>query len=318
MLRQLLTHWLLGTFWVVIGVAAGDTFGLYRSTDDGHSWSPVGRGIPADLRTDALGEIAGNRLAGTERGLFVSADDGKTWTRPLRGVPETSKGFDFAVNGGRVYCATTQGVWASVDHGHSWSLVGSELAKTKILSLAVVNGRLVAGTDQHGVWILHEPSLRWEDLSQGLPAQAQVFQMAVQGDTVFAALYAQGVYRLEPAVKTWRATAEEHPLRLVSAAGVLFAGRNPGGVFTSRDGGETWLNSSAGLPEQAPTWCLGSRGPTVLIGTRGPASLMRYDDLGQTWKPSDRGLPAGWSAIAFDLGDHSVLVSIIADRPGPR
>jgi len=306
---------------VASGSSRAATFALYRSTDDGHSWTKAGRGIPPDLRTDALGEIGAMRLAGTERGLFVSGDDGQTWTRPLRSIPEDVKVTDFAVSGGRVYGATTRGVWISADDGGSWASVGGELVKTKILSLTVAGGRIYAGTDGQGAWALREPAIGWEKLGAGLPERAQLFQFAVRDGSVFAALYVQGVYRFDSTARRWLPTAAERPLRLVSAEGILFAGRNPGGVFTSHDGGNSWENASAGLPDNAPTWCLASLGSTVLIGTRGESCLLRYEPLFQSWRPSDKGLPAGGSPIAFHLQARSFLVSILTagtEAPIPR
>lgn len=292
-------------------------FAIYRSTDGGYSWSKAGQGVPAGLRTDAFGESGPMRLAGTERGIFLSDDDGNSWVRPDGGVPEAIKVFDFAVAGGRTYAATTQGVWSSSDHGRTWVLADAGLAEVRVLSLAVVGQTIVAGTDRQGARIGAGPGQRWENVSDGLPASAQLFQLAVSGDTVFAALYAKGVYRLDRSNRKWVPTAEERPLRLVSAQGILFAGRNPGGVSVSKDGGGTWQNASLGLLDQAPTWCLASRGDTVLIGTRGDSRLLRYEHALQLWKPSDEGLPAGTSPIALGMGDKSALVSVIADDTPP-
>lgn len=297
-------------------LAASPTFALHRSSDAGQSWSQVGRGLPPDLRIDALGHNGGMWLAGTERGLYVSSDDGGTWTRPERGVPEDFKVFDFAVNGGRVFCATARGVWTSADHGRTWSAAGTGLAPIRVLSLGVRDGRLFAGTDQSGVRVLREDTGNWEDISAGLPEGAQVFQFAVNGGQLFAALYARGVFRFDAAGKKWVSAGEEWPLRLVSAGGVLFSGRNPGGVFASRDGGAAWSNASDGLPDNAPTWCLASHGNTAFIGTAGPAGLLRYDPAAQAWQPSDQGLPPGDSAITLGVGENSLLVVTIS-TPSP-
>lgn len=289
-------------------------FAIYRSTDDGHTWAKTGQGIPADLRTDALGESGSIRLAGTEHGVFISADDGRVWKRPARGLPESTKVSDFAVTGERTYAATMQGVWVSSDRGDTWALADESLAKLRVMSLAVVGETLVAGTDLQGARVLAAAGGRWENVSAGLPEGAQVFQLAVRNDAVYAALYAKGVYRLDLANRKWVAMAEEHPLRIAVSDGVIFAGRNPGGVFTSADGGQSWQNASAGLSDDAPTWCLASRDGTVLIGTRGDSRLLRYAPTFRVWKQSDEGIPPKTSPIAFGLGAQSVLVSLISDE----
>lgn len=208
---------------VAVGLAAdapaapAATFGVFRSVDGGRTWTAAGAGLPADLRTDALGRSGPRRLAGTERGVYVSDDDGLTWSRPARGVPETLKVFDFVVTAGQVHAATA----------------------------------------------------RW----------------------------------IEPGA--------EQPLRLVALDGTLFAGRNPGGVFTSADGGRTWSETSAGLAPHAPTWALAATDRAVLLATTGTATVMRFERGAKSWQASDAGLPPAATAIAFGTGAPALLVAVI-------
>ncbi len=310
--QQILFGWgLLLALAVSVSGAFAGTFGLYRSTDEGRTWTTVGNGLPRGLRVDALGKAGLHRLAGTERGLYLSADDGASWLRPRLGVPEDLKVWDFASLGARVYCATTRGVWSSGDHGQTWAAVGIRLAGTNVLSLAVSGGRLYAGTDLRGVHVLDLAGGEWEAVSRGLPPEAQVFQFAESGGSLYAALYSRGVYRLDPASRTWGPAGEEHPLRMVAVGDVLLSGRNPGGVYSSRNGGQSWNWAGLGLTEFAPTWAMGRVGGSVLLGTSGGAGLFRSDDAGIHWTPSDWGLPAGGEAIAFGTSDTSVLTVLI-------
>lgn len=294
--------------------ALAATFGLYRSTDDGRSWTKVGRGLPLDLRIDALGHSGPRHFAGTERGLYVSTDSGDTWTRPTRGVPETVKVFEFARHHGRVYAATTRGLWQSTDHGDTWTSPASAVATPKILSLAATPDGLVAGTDGEGVFVQPTPDAPWEAIGAGLPPRAQIFQFAVHRGAVYAALYARGIYRYDSGARRWRSAGDEQPLRLVAFSGRLFSGRNPGGVFTSTGDALAWTDTSLGLPPHAPTWTLTTTPTTVLIGTAGHSGLMRWEPDAKPahWSPSDRGLPRNGAAIAFGVGEKLLLAAILA------
>ena len=293
------------------GAASAGTFGLFRSTDEGRTWLPVGSGLPRELRVDALGHSSRNRLAGTERGLYVSRDDGGSWSRPARGVSGDLKVWEFANLGPRVYCATANGVWSSMDHGQSWTPVGRRLDGTNVLSLVVVGELMFAGTDRRGVHVLRSPTGDWEEISAGLPGEAQVFQFAVRRGVLFAALYSKGIFRFDPESRIWTSRGPEWPLRLVATDDVLLSGRNPGGVFALRDEGISWNWASLGLPEFAPTWAMARVGNSVLLGTSGDSGLMRSDDSGASWMGSDQGLPAGSSAIAFGPAESSVLAVMI-------
>lgn len=310
------------SFWLVIGflglawatpghAATAQAFGVYRSANDGRSWVKVGQGLPSGLRIDALGGRNNVRFAGTERGVFISADDGDTWTRPTRGVPETLKIFAFAEFAGHIYAASSQGLWASADRGDSWSNAAAPLAGTRILSVVANGDTLFAGTDGQGVLVTRDHGRTWESIGAGLPPRAQIFQFAVQNGAVFAALYARGVYRYDSAAAKWISAGDEQPLCLVAFDSRLFSGRNPGGVFTLAAGATTWVETSRGLPPDAPTWSLASTPNTVLIGTNGLAGVMRWDRATSSWLPATAGLPRDGQAIAFGVGEKTILATII-------
>lgn len=291
-------------------VGAAPSFALFRSTDDGRSWNKVGRGLPSELRIDALGQSGATRVAGTERGLYLSTDDGATWSRPARGLPENLKVFDFAVYRQSLYAATAQGLWSSGDHGSTWTPVPAPFATARLLSLAATSDTLFVGTDAQGVFMASEEGAPWRAASDGLPPRAQIFQFAAVDGTVYAALYSRGLYRYDPAQSRWLSAGDERPLRLVAFRARLFAGRNPGGVFTAPHLSTTWSETSRGLPAHAPTWALAATPHTVLLGTVSPAGLMRWDAASGGWQPSDAGLPPKANAITFGVAASSLLVAV--------
>jgi photosystem II stability/assembly factor-like uncharacterized protein len=289
---------------------AAQSFALFRSTDDGRSWLKVGGGLPPDLRIDALGQSGATRVAGTERGLYLSTDDGATWSRPVRGLPENLKVFDFAVYRQSLYAATAQGLWSSADHGSTWARVPAPFATTRLLSLTATSDTLFVGTDAQGVFTTNDAGGSWHSTSDGLPPLAQIFQFAAVDDTVYAALYSRGLYRYDRAQSRWLSAGDERPLRLAAFRARLFAGRNPGGVFTAPHLSTTWSETSRGLPAHAPTWALAATPHTVLLGTVSPAGLMRWDAASGGWQPSDAGLPRQANAIAFGVAASSLLVAV--------
>src|SRR5207245_9005632 len=80
--------------WTRIGWTAGL---LFKTTDGGKSWSPIGSGLPntypSRLVSDPLSPTT--LYAGTKRnGLFKSTNGGKSWSSINAGLPRT-KGDDF-------------------------------------------------------------------------------------------------------------------------------------------------------------------------------------------------------------------------------
>ncbi len=311
MSRTQLGLFLLGTWLTLAASATADTtrFTLYRSTDQGRSWTQAGKGLPTDLRIEALAGRGKLRFAGTERGIFRSENDGLTWARPSNTTTEHLHVFDFAETDDRIHAATSRGVWTTTDGGETWTRLGRGLEQTRVLSLITLQGTVIVGTSLQGVF-MRRGNRPWERVDAGLPAGAQVFALAIEQGEVFAALYARGIFRLDLETRRWTAAGEEFPLRLATLGGVLYSGRNPCGVYSSADRGETWVATSQGLAHRAPTWALASSRDTLLMGTRGPSGLMRFDPRARTWHPSDRGLPRGAEAVAFGVAEQSMLAAV--------
>lgn len=66
---------------------------IYRTRDDGKTWTAIVQGIPADENVNVVREdpkTQGLLFAGTERGTYVSFDDGDHWQSLRRNMPATS------------------------------------------------------------------------------------------------------------------------------------------------------------------------------------------------------------------------------------
>lgn len=290
--------------------ATAASFPLFRSRDGGRAWERAGTGLPEALRIDALAEVDNVWIAGTERGVFVSRDDGASFARPERGVPEDTKVFALFDHRGEAFAATKRGLYRADRTGRTWTAV-DELQKLSTWSIASMGERLAVGTDGEGVWLRDESAHRFRRVDDGLPPRAQIFALAVRDGVLHAGLYARGVYRLELAANRWLPAGDETPMCLVERGGVLFSGRNPGGVFTSASDGAPWVDQSVGLPPNAPIWMLAATPRAVFAGTRGTVGLFRLEDEPNAFVPSDGGLPPGADAIALGAGKRSLLTVVI-------
>jgi photosystem II stability/assembly factor-like uncharacterized protein len=66
---------------------------IYRTRDDGRTWTSIVQGIPADENVNVVREdpkVKGLLFAGTERGTYVSFDDGDHWQSLRQNMPATS------------------------------------------------------------------------------------------------------------------------------------------------------------------------------------------------------------------------------------
>jgi photosystem II stability/assembly factor-like uncharacterized protein len=118
---------------------------------------------------------------------------------------------------------------------------------------------------------------------------------------------AQRVFRSPDRGDTWEAISGDlvrgSILSLHESAlkpGLLYAGSNGGQVHVTRDGGESWVDISAGLPEWTVTEVLASQHDEgvayVSLSAAGrdhfDAALYRTTDFGASWQSIATGLPA--------------------------
>lgn len=289
------------------------SYALYRSVDNGASWSVVGAGLTGTVRINALavaGEVA---FAGTDEGLFTSNDGGRSWS--ARVVTPSPRVRCLVVEGQSVYAAaSSMGVLVTKDGGRFWKRAGQGLDGMDVRSLATRGGTDYAGTDSKGVFVLPEGGRAWIPFGRGLPVGSQVFDLAVKRRHLYAALYSKGLYRIDAEGRRWEKVGDVRPLEFLVRGEALVAGHNPGGIYQSSDDGATWTHAE-GLPGDPPIWVLGEAGPHIIAGTT-PGAVVRSIDFGVSWTQSAAGLPPGSAVVAVGNGDDYALVAIVMTTGG--
>ena len=140
---------------------AGCGDGVYRSTDNGDSWTLANTGLTstdiAGLGINSNGHIfaATRSIMGEGGGMFRSTDDGDSWTEQNSGFMAVDANAVTFNSVGNVFGAAAGGVFLSTNDGASWTDISSGLipAGGNVGALAMDSGNYAyAGTAGAGVF----------------------------------------------------------------------------------------------------------------------------------------------------------------------
>ena len=249
--------------------SAGDIFsgglGVHRSTNDGDDWVLLDNGLPTDEYCWILDiNAAGDIFVGMlTTGAYRSVDNGDTWVHLTNGLPANWVG-QFAFNSaGDIFAGNGTGVYRSVDNGESWTQVNNGMTATHVRTIATnSDGVIFAGTIE----------------LDGDPAGG-VFRSIDNGDT-----WVQ--------VNTGLTDINVRAL-VITTDDNIFAG-TLAGLFRSTDNGDTWVQVSALPFYRMVTNSSGDLFKTVTEAfwnaSLGDGGVERSTDNGETWASVNNGL----------------------------
>ena len=280
-------------------LAATATAQLFRSRDEGDTWSPIP--FPGSLRSNVHAMLIDRTTANEYlvaassdelqyAGIFRTMDEGVTW-EPLPGM-ERKQVWALASWAGdpRVIAAGAQdGVFLSRDGGENWTHLSSPRTRgpQPVVSLAFDpkdSKTLYAGTP-HLAWKTADGGTTWHRLPTGMQDDSDVFSIDVH-EKYRSRLFAgacSGIYRSLNGGGTWtsleHAIGGQHRTYVITRAPrnpeVVFAGTSIG-LIQSPDGGTTWRKLSEG---PARSIAFDPADPQrIFVATDG--GILRSDDSG--------------------------------------
>jgi len=242
--------------------------GVYRSTDNGASWTAACEGLPKsyDATTydivNCLTISDTNIFAGTwQHGVFLSTNGGASWTPAGNGLP---KNYDYdpikclESHGSNLFAGTFSGAFMSTDNGANWTAANGGLpygkystTLTPISCLFSTGQTLFAGTPDYGIFRSTSNGTEWTPNNVGLPRKSSDTTsytpagcFASSGQILFAGI-GPDVYRSTDNGTTWSAASialnnSSCSINAFAASdGNLFAG-GAGGLDRSTDNGQKW------------------------------------------------------------------------------
>ena len=148
------------------GVYAGTRDGIYKSTDNGFSWSK----LTGESDTINYSDVRGIAISGRDiyaactyhfhATIYKSTDDGATWKRSDNGIPSDAIFlWNIAKSGENIIAATSEGVYYSTDNGQSWQ--ASNLVNESVQKLAVTENYVYASLVFSNVYRSADDGVTW-------------------------------------------------------------------------------------------------------------------------------------------------------------
>lgn len=274
------------------GVLSG---GVYRSNNNGESWSAANAGIEGE-NVYALTSVGTNLYAGTDKGVYRSTNQGETWTVVSPALGNSVWIRALAVVGSDVFAGSFNGLFRFSNNGDDWTQVAKNENMGPIVALTVSGTTLFAGTLSRGVFRGTNRGESWTAVNNGLPDQPADSTLYAVGTDLYAAFGGYNsigaIYRSTNLGDLWTALpgAGLPQSKITSFAfleGSLFVGTFGNGVYRRDAAGAAWVESNSGLRHTGVSSLAMSNG-TFFVGTQG--GVFSSTDGGGNWRESIKGL----------------------------
>ena len=269
---------------------------LFRSNDEGDSWSRISAGDMAHTVT-ALAVFGATLYAGTYgSGVFRSDDSGDSWTVVNNGLADRTVSALLAVNEDTVFAGTSDGgIFRTMDGGDAWEEVNTGLMNTSVGELAVIGKTIYAGMSERFVHSANGgeswqpakfPSRPNEYLFSTLSvSEGEIYAGAIRFAPRAEGGVVGGVFRLDNesnALVQVLVNKELTGIQYLEIVGTTFyLGTQRDGVFQGEKDSDPWA-ISLGLEEHFIT-ALSVNRESIYAGTdRG--EIYRSESAGKPWK----------------------------------
>jgi photosystem II stability/assembly factor-like uncharacterized protein len=304
--------------------------GLFRSTDDGRSWT-------RSLQTPIFDPFLALAFPATQKnliyaggltGLFRSLDGGATWSSLSQSLPGKTGVHSFLASSATTLIVGVDspprdtGLYKSTDGGTSWTRSDRSLTNSYVTSLAVDAAdsntlwvaslaRLFKSTDRGQIW---SPIPLPPEIGDSSGSSAyRIVPSPVDPAAILLELLFGQTWRSRDGGQNWvmagvTSVASTEVLKADPLKAATFWAGGYRGLGKSTDGGDTWTPQS--LPAAnavifdlafSPSFpsTVYASGETFNPDLR--ALLLRSDDAGATWTAAQDGLPAaGIGPLAVD------------------
>ncbi|MBI5648758.1 MAG: hypothetical protein HY962_17655 [Ignavibacteriae bacterium] len=270
---------------------AATSRGVFVSYDTARTWQRPPEPLDTLYVTALLTHSSGVVFAGTSERVLRSHDGGlhwtdanlaRAWTQALHETP-----------GGDILASFYyEGVWRTANVGGSWTRIFN--VSTTVEEIAAdSSGVLYVATWYRGIYRSSNNGSTWVQSNSGLHPGVHAFAVFPASANRVLAGTDSLIYESRDHGLTWTpVTSPGCGYSTISRgrSGVLHAATNCDGVYTSSDGGNTWLRNDSGFTAETLTALLTLPSGMLVASTQSYGVYLSSDN-GSHWQHQSLGLP---------------------------
>jgi photosystem II stability/assembly factor-like uncharacterized protein len=248
-------------------LVAGTLDGVYRSNDAGASWQKISFSTSEVKNVESIAVDPTNPnvvYAGTWHLAWKTADGGANWQHINKGMIDDSDVFSIIVdesNPSVVFASACSGIYKSETAGEQFSKIQGipfSARRTRVLKQDPSNPAVVYAGTTEGLWKTADAGKNWKRMTGPEVVVNDVMVDPRDSQHVLLATDRSGVLASTNGAESFVASNHGYAHRYVTAIladekdpNTMYVGvvndREQGGVFVSHDGGQRWMQKSAGL-----------------------------------------------------------------------
>jgi len=262
--------------------ASGMGYGLFRSQDEGLTWSTYNIGM-IHHNINCLKQANGYLIASTSDGVYKSFDQGNTWTLYNEGLPQASI-LDCTMLGQSLFLVSYLGVSRSTDNGNTWEIVLSGHTSDEGIQCLCRHDSILFAGGTRGLYRSLDGGSSW--IPDTVTLKGRSIMVIYSKDTLLFAGATEGLFRSIDNGNTWSLVlADQSVYAITISVDTVFVACY-WGVFCSADRGTTWVSVNEGL---AKPWLLSIHATQSKLFGGGPY-LYRSAINPVSWAQSTNGI----------------------------
>lgn len=293
--------------------------GIYRSTNNGATWTEVNNGLTEiTLSVTALIADGTTIYAGTwGKGVFRSTDFGDSWVDVNSSTTANFNVHAFALTDASLFMGSQGGgVARTTNNGVSWELINNGLLSSDVRDLAVMDTVIFAATwGTNKVFKSSDNGDNWIQCNTAILPTLEDPCIFVSGNNVFVGTFAHGVFLSTDSGDNWVEVNNGIPananVREFTASGSnVFAATRGGGIFLTTDNGTSWNAVNTGLTTGLIESIMTNTNQDLFAGTF-RKGIFRSTDNGTNWSEANTNFNANtissYTTITNGAGGHNLL-----------